>query len=84
MNAGKKIFYIVIIMGATIVSYFFIFALMPLFRDTASIAATAPSAGNFSTFQSAMISAPWWFLVIPGAVALIASIMIMRQRESVT
>ena len=82
MSAGKKVFYVAIILGATVVSYFFIFALMPLFRDTSSIAATAPSASNFSTYQAAMTSFPWWMLVIPGGVAFIASILILRQKES--
>ncbi len=82
MNIGKKILYIVIILGATIVSYFFIFALMPLFQDTSSIAATTPSASNFSAYQAAMVSFPWWMLVIPGGVALIASILILRQKET--
>jgi len=77
----KKVFIVAIILGATIVSYFFILAMMPLFRDTASIAATAPSASNFTAFKSFVQGWPWFLLAIPAAVALIASILVMRQKE---
>jgi hypothetical protein len=82
MSVGKKMLFVAIILGATIASYLFMFAIMPLIRTSANVASSAPSASNFTAYQSAMESSPWWLLVIPGAVGVITSVMVLRSKES--
>lgn len=84
MPVGKKILWIIIILGSTVVSYFVILSLMPFFRDTAAIAVSAPSASNFTSLVDFCNAWPWLLLVIPGGCGLIASVMVMRQREANT
>lgn len=81
MSMAKKIMYVLIIIGATVCSYLFLWAIHPLFVDSANIAASGPGASNMTAFVPTVSSFPLWGMFIPVLVALVAIVMVLRTPE---
>ena len=65
---GKKIFLVTLIVVGVIGTMLFLTAAMPAIRSITGIAATDPSAGNYTSYEEAMTTAPLWLYVVPVAV----------------
>ena len=81
MSMAKKIMFVLIIIGATIGSYFFLWAIHPLIVSSSNIAATGPGAANMTGFVPGVSSFPLWGMFIPALVALVAIVLVLRTPE---
>lgn len=56
---------------------------MPAIRTMTDVAASDPSAGNYTGYQEATQAAPLWLFAIPLLVGGIATVIVLRQPERI-
>jgi hypothetical protein len=81
MTMIQKIVFISIIVGAVVVSYIILFAIHDFFNEAAAIATAGNVGDNFTGYNAALNSSPWWIMFIPGLVGIVSIIMVMRAPE---
>lgn len=78
----KKIWLITLIVIGVIVSMVIMTAAMPAIRSMTDIAASDPSASNYTGYPEATTAAPLWLYFIPVAVGGIATVIVLRSPEA--
>ena len=79
----KKMGYIAITVGFTIIVYLLLLITIPILVDFATTANTTMAASsnmtNYPGTSGALMSAPWVLWFVPGALCIVVVIAILRQ-----
>lgn len=86
MDKGKKILYVILIVGFVIGNYIILAFIWPAIQDMIGVATADPvlsgnHASDFAYYNSFVKAMPFWLYFLPAVVGVIEAIIVLKTGE---
>jgi len=79
---GKKIMQVLVILGAVLIVYILLTAMMPVLTDAAGTSnATITASSNFTDYpgsQATLLGAPFWLYFAPAGIGIVLIVYVLK------